>query len=89
MDDERRRVEHLLQLRETLFEEMEEAEREFSTLRLRVERMESDLRIGRAEPAAYQETKGHLLPQAEARVVDLFSQLLKLEDKIKLAPQHS
>ena len=85
--DDRNRIEHLLQLRETVFAEMEEADREFTALRLRVERMESDLRVGMPEPPSYQETKGRLLPQAEARVIDLFSELLKLEDKIKLARQ--
>lgn len=74
----------LLALRDEVLDEMEEAEREFSRVRMQVERMESDVRIGRPEPAGYQDAKGHLLPQAEQRVVDLFRQLLKLEDKIKL-----
>jgi hypothetical protein len=76
------RLEHLLQLRESVLAEMAEADLEFSTVRMRVERADSDLRIGKPECADYTELKGHLLPQAEARVVDLFRQLLKLEDKI-------
>ena len=73
-----------MHLREEVLQQMETAERELSDLRTRVERMESDLRIGRPRPAAYDETKGHLLPQAEARLVDLYRELLKLEDKINL-----
>ena len=76
---------HLLQLRDGLFEEMEAAEREFARLRLLVERMESDVRIGRPAPASFSETKGRLLPQAEARLVELFRDLLKIEDKIRAA----
>lgn len=76
--------ESLVRLRDEILAEMEEAEREFSRLRMQVERFESDLRIGRPEPADYQDTKGHALPQAEQRVVDLFRQLLKVEDRIKL-----
>lgn len=76
--------ENLLRLREEILAEMEAAEREFSQVRMRVERYESDLRIGRPEAPAYQQTKGHELPQAEQRVVDLFRQLLKVEDRIKL-----
>lgn len=73
---------YLLQVRDELFEEMAEAEQEFSRLRVRVERMESDIRIGKPEPADYAETKGRLLPRAEGRVLDLYRDLLKLEDKI-------
>lgn len=79
------RLEHLLQLRASVLEEMEEADREFSAIRMRVERMESDVRIGRPEPPGYAEAKGCLLPQAEARVVHLYRELLKLEDKINAA----
>lgn len=84
MAEELPRREHMLELRAALFDEMEVAEREFSRVRLLVERQESDLRIGLPEPADYQHTKGRLLPQAESRVLDLFRDLLKLEDKINL-----
>lgn len=80
-----RRLEHMLQLREELFQQMEQAEREFSAARLQVEKMESDLRIGRPASPDYDQAKGHRLPQAEARLVGLFRELLKLEDKIKAA----
>lgn len=72
----------LLQMREELFAEMTEAEQEFTRLRVQVERMESDIRIGEPEPPTYTETKGRLLPRAEGRVLDLYRDLLKLEDKI-------
>jgi hypothetical protein len=85
MSDESRRLEHLHQLRESVLEEMEAAEGDLSRLRVRVERMESDQRIGRPFPASYQEAKGRLLPQAESRLIDLYRQLLKLEDKINAA----
>lgn len=73
---------YLNQMRDELLDEMSEAELEFARLRVLVERMESDIRIGRPEPAAYAETKGRLLPRAEGRVLDLYRDLLKLEDKI-------
>jgi hypothetical protein len=81
MSDEKR-AENLTELREAVLKEMEEAEQELSRVRVAVERMESDLRIGRPAHAEYPNAKGHRLPQAEARVIDLFRQLLKLEDKI-------
>ena len=37
------------------------------------------------EPPDYQAAKGRLLPQAEARLIALFGDLLKLEDKIRAA----
>ncbi len=77
-----------LQMRSNLFDELEEAELALSRERLRVERMESDLRLGLSQPPGYQEAKGHALPRAEARVIDLFEQLLKLEDRIR-ARRHS
>jgi len=83
MAGDNRRLEHLLQLREELFQEMEQAEREWAAVRVRVERMDSDIRLGRPEPEEYQHLKGHLAPQSEAEVVSLFRQLLKLEDKLK------
>jgi hypothetical protein len=79
------RCEHLLQLREQVLRDMEEADLEFSRVRMRVERMESDLRIGRPEPADYAGAKGRLLPQAEERVLGLFRELMKLEDKLNAA----
>jgi len=83
MPEDGRRLEHLVRLRDELLDEMETADREFTEVRMRVERMESDMRIGRPEPSAYAEAKGHVLPQAEGRVLDAFRNLLKLEDKIK------
>lgn len=85
MSDDAKRLEHLVELRDGVLQEMEEAETVLSGLRVRVERMESDLRIGRPEPAGYADLKGHRLPQAEGQVVDLYRQLLKLEDKINSA----
>lgn len=82
MRREEHRSDYLLQMRDELFEEMSEAELEFARLRVRVERMESDLRLGRPEPPDYTEAKGRLLPRAEGRVLDLYRDLLKLEDKI-------
>ncbi|MBM3458042.1 MAG: hypothetical protein FJX77_05870 [Armatimonadetes bacterium] len=76
---------YLLQLREELFGELEEAELALSRVRMRVERLESDLRIGRPEPTGFSEEKGHTLPRAETRVMDLFQQLLKLEERIRKA----
>ena len=58
------------------------AETELCRLRLRVERIESDVRIGGSEAPEYTRLKGSDLPQAESRVVELFRDLLKLEDKI-------
>jgi hypothetical protein len=78
------RLLHLFRLRDGLLDDLAEADRAFSELRMRVERMESDLRVGRPEAEEYRETKGRLLPRAEARVVALFRDLLKVEDKINL-----
>jgi hypothetical protein len=77
-----RRTDHLMALRQELLTQMEEADRELGHVRMQVERMESDLRIGLAEAAGYQDAKGHALPRAEKRVVDLYRELLKLEDKL-------
>lgn len=79
----------LIRLRDNVLDEMDEAEKELSRLRMVVERMESDLRIGKPEHPDYTQTKGHALPQAEQRIVDLFRQLLKLEDQIKLSAARS
>jgi hypothetical protein len=77
-----RRTDHLMSLRDELLTQMEEADRELGHVRMHVERMESDLRIGLPEPAGYQDAKGHAMPRAEKRVVDLYRELLKLEDKL-------
>lgn len=61
---------------------MAAADLEYSHMRMRVERMESDQRIGRPAAAEYAEAKGRHLPAAEGRVLELFRELLKLEDKI-------
>jgi hypothetical protein len=76
---------YLLELRQQLFRELEEAETALSAARLQVERIESDLRIGAAQPAEYGDLKGRTLPQAEARVLDLYRDLWKLEDRINAA----
>jgi hypothetical protein len=76
------RLDHLMELRAGIFEEMEELEREMVTLRMRVERTESDLRLGEPEPDDYARWKGHDLPSVEGRLVQAFNNLLKLEEKI-------
>jgi hypothetical protein len=83
MGDASKRREHLLRLREELLSEMAEADLELSRVRMAVERAESDLRLGLPEPPEYARLKGSDFPRAEAAVLDLFRQLLKLEDKIK------
>ena len=83
MSDANIRRDHLLRMRDELFQELEQADLEFSRVRMRVERMESDLRIGHPEPAGFTEAKGQALPQAEARFLDLYRELLKLEDKLQ------
>ena len=82
MSDDTKRREHLLQLRDELFAEMHDAELAFARLRVKVELMESSLRIGLPEPPDFVDVKGHQMPQAEGRVLGLFRDLLKLEDKI-------
>ena len=82
MSDDSGRTEHLLTLRASLLDEMEEADRELGRVRMLVERLESDVRIGLPEPPAYADAKGHALPRAEQRVVDLYRDLTKLEDKL-------
>ena len=82
MSDDSGRTEHLLSLRDALLDEMEEADRELGRVRMLVERLESDVRIGRPEPPTYADAKGHALPRAEQRVVDLYRDLTKLEDKL-------
>ena len=53
------RLEHLYELRRGILDEMEEADRELSRVRMQVERAESDLRIGDPGPANYEQMKGH------------------------------
>ena len=82
MPDDSQRLEHLLELRAELFQEMEDADREFSRVRMQLERLESDVRCGLPEPPDLAEYKNRKLHQAEARVLDLVRDLWKLEDKI-------
>lgn len=77
-----RRLDHLNELRASLLDEMEQADRELSRVRMQVERAESDLRIGDSGPPDYEELKGHRLPQAESRFLEVYRSLVKLEDKI-------
>jgi hypothetical protein len=83
MTDDSKRMDHLVRLRDELLDEMAEADLEFSRVRMALERQESEVRIGRPTPDGYTQLKGRDFPRAEARVLDLFRQLLKLEDKIK------
>lgn len=83
------RLEHLYELRRGVLDEMEEADRELSRVRMRVERAESDLRIGDPGPADYEEMKGHKLPQAEARFLESYRSLTKLEEKIVATRQRA
>jgi hypothetical protein len=80
--DQRQRLEHLYELRRDLLNEMEEADRELSHVRMQVERAESDMRIGDPGPPEYETLKGHTFPQTESRVVEAYRSLLKLEEKI-------
>jgi hypothetical protein len=89
MTEDTKRLDHLVRLRDELLDEMAEADLEFSRVRMALERLESDLRIGRPAPANYTDLKGREFPRAEARFLDLFRQLLKLEDKIKAGTPRS
>lgn len=60
-------------------------ERELAALRSRVERLESDLRLGAAPTEEYSQLKGRAVPRAEGRLMDAFHGLLKIEDKIRAA----
>jgi len=81
------RLEHLYELRRDLLDEMEEADRVLSQVRMKVERAESDLRIGDPGPPNYEELKGHRLPQAEGRFLEAYRALVKLEEKITTTKQ--
>ena len=85
--DQAQRLEHLYELRRGLLEEMEEADRELSRVRMTVERAESDLRIGDPGPDDYEDLKGHRLPQAESRFLEAYRALVKLEEKITTTKQ--
>jgi hypothetical protein len=50
---------------------------------MRVERMESDIRLGAEPSEEYARIKGHTMPDVEARVVQAYRNLLKIEDKIR------
>jgi hypothetical protein len=76
------RLEHLMDLRMGLFEELEELDHQMVTLRTRIERMESDMRLGEPEPEGYGRLKGHDFPGLEARYLQTYSNLQKLEEKI-------
>jgi hypothetical protein len=78
-----KRREHLEELRAGLLDEMEEADLALSRLRMRVERLESDIRLSAQPDEEYARIKGHDMPQAEARLVQLYRNLLKIEDKIR------
>jgi hypothetical protein len=82
-ENTRKRREHLQELRAGVFEEMEEADAELSRLRMRVERMESDIRLGAETSDEYTRLKGHDMPEVEARLVQAYRSLLKIEDKIR------
>jgi hypothetical protein len=77
-----RRLEHLMGLREEALAEMADAEAEMARLRSRIERLESEQRLGAAATPEYEDLKGHRLPRAEARLIDGYHSLLKLEGKI-------
>jgi hypothetical protein len=81
------RLEHLYELRRGLLDEMEEADRVLSQVRMKVERAESDLRIGDPGPPNYEELKGHSLPHAEGRFLEAYRALVKLEEKIATTKQ--
>lgn len=81
------RLAHLYELRRDLLDEMEAADRELSRVRMQVERAESDLRIGDPGPPDYEPLKGHDLPQAEARFLETYRSLIKLEEKISETKQ--
>ena len=85
--EQRVRLEHLYELRRGILDEMEDADRELSRIRMQVERAESDLRIGDPGPANYEEMKGHKLPQAEGRFLEAYRSLVKLEEKITTTRQ--
>ena len=81
------RLEHLYELRRALLDEMEEADQELSRVRMKVERAESDLRIGDPGPSDYENLKGHRLPHAEERFLESYRALVKLEEKITATKQ--
>jgi hypothetical protein len=82
-ENAQKRREHLLELRAGVLDEMEEADATLSRLRMRVERLESDIRLGAEPSAEYSRIKGHDMPDVEGRLVQAYRNLLKIEDKIR------
>lgn len=72
-------------LRQEALAEIEAAELDLARLRARIERWESDFRLGARPTPEYEELKGRRLPRAEDRLMEAFRSLLKLEDKIRAA----
>jgi hypothetical protein len=85
--EQEQRLEHLYELRRDVLDEMEEADRELSRVRMKVERAESDLRIGDPGPDDYEALKGHTLPQVEGTFLEAYRSLLTLEEKIAITKQ--
>lgn len=85
--EQEQRLEHLYELRRDLLDEIEAADRELSRVRMKVERAESDLRIGDPGPPDYETLKGHTLPQTESTFLEAYRSLLKLEEKIAVTKQ--
>jgi hypothetical protein len=78
-------LEFLERLRSQLLDQLAEADARFGEVRMAVERMESDLRAGLPESDDYAEAKGTELPRAEARMMEIFRELNKVEDRIASA----
>jgi hypothetical protein len=72
----------LRRLREEILAEMGAAEEELARLRIRIERLESDQRLGAERTAEYEELKGRRLPQLERQVIEAYGSLVKVETKI-------
>jgi hypothetical protein len=81
-EEKEHRLEHLMSMRADLFQELEQLENDLVRLRMRIEHLESDIRLGAPQPEGYDHLKGHDLPAAEARIVATYNNLLKVEDKI-------
>ncbi len=79
----------LQQLRQEALDQLAEADLTCSRVRMQVERMESDLRVGLPEPAGFAEAKGTLLPRAEQAVQDNLRELWRLEERITLVRQRA
>lgn len=81
--DRSARINQLMALREEIFSEMSALELQMADLRVRIERLESEQRLGGTVTEEYETLKGHALPRAETRLVELYGALLKLEQKIR------